>query len=214
VRFVGNTMIDSLRRFENEALGRAAWARYGCRPREYVLVTLHRPSNVDDEARLGGIVDGLCSLAAEPPIIFPVHPRTRSRLAAGPGLGRLEGCGVRCIDPVGYLDFLSLEVGAGTVVTDSGGVQEETSALGIPCYTLRANTERPITISHGTNVLLGDDPNRLRDVKVSMRPAVPCAIPLWDGHAADRAADAIVAEFPAVVSEMSVLAESSTMALA
>ena len=214
VRFVGNTMIDSLRRFEGVARARAIWARYGFRPREYVLVTLHRPSNVDDETRLAGIVDGLCSMAAEAAIIFPVHPRTRARLAAGAALNRLENAGVRCVEPVGYLDFVSLEAGAGTVVTDSGGVQEEASALGVPCYTFRANTERPITISHGTNVLLGDDPNRLGEVKLSRRPPVPCVIPLWDGHAAERAADSIIADFPAVVPELSVLAKSSTAALA
>jgi UDP-N-acetylglucosamine 2-epimerase (non-hydrolysing) len=214
IRFVGNTMIDSLRRFEAAARARALWARYGFRPREYMLVTLHRPSNVDDEARLAGIVDGLCSMAAEAPIIFPVHPRTRARLAAGAALNRLENAGVRCAEPVGYLDFLSLEAGAGAVVTDSGGVQEEAAVLGVPCYTLRANTERPITISHGTNVLLGDDPNRLCEVKLPSRPPVPCVIPLWDGHAAERAADAIAAEFPAVVPVMPVLAKSSTAALA
>ena len=114
---------------------------------------------------------------------------------------------MRCVDPVGYLDFLSLETGAGTIVTDSGGVQEEASALGVPCYTLRANTERPITISRGTNVLLGDDPERLGEVTPSPRPPTPCAIPLWDGHAAERAADAILTAFNEV-------AESSTAALA
>ena len=207
VRFVGNTMIDSLRRLEAAARARAIWSHHGLTPRDYVLVTLHRPSNVDDLVRLAGIVNGLCSLAAEAPVVFPVHPRTRARLAAGRALERLEKAGVRCVEPVGYLDFLSLEGGAGTIVTDSGGVQEEASALGIPCYTLRANTERPVTISHGTNVLLGDDPDRLREVKLSRRPPAPCAIPLWDGHAAERAADAIVAAFPATV-------QSSAAALA
>jgi UDP-N-acetylglucosamine 2-epimerase (non-hydrolysing) len=198
VCFVGNTMIDSLRRLEATARARAVWSHYGLTPRNYVLVTLHRPANVDDPARLAGIVNGLCLLAAEAPVVFPVHPRTRARLAAGTALERLERTGVRCVEPVGYLDFLSLQSGAGTIVTDSGGVQEEASALGIPCYTLRASTERPITISHGTNVLLGDDPHRLREVKLSGRPPTPCAIPLWDGHAAKRAADAIVAAFPAI----------------
>jgi UDP-N-acetylglucosamine 2-epimerase (non-hydrolysing) len=199
IRFVGNTMIDSLRRFEAAARDRAVWSRHGVTPRRYMLVTLHRPSNVDDPARLAQIVNGLCALANEAPIIFPVHPRTRARLTTGGALERLETAGVRCIDPVGYLDFLSLQVGAGTIVTDSGGVQEEAAALGISCYTLRANTERPITISHGTNVLLGDNPERLREVKLSSHPPTPCAIPLWDGHAGERAADAILAAFPALV---------------
>jgi UDP-N-acetylglucosamine 2-epimerase (non-hydrolysing) len=198
VRFVGNTMIDSLRRFEAAARDRAAWSRHGVKQREYVLVTLHRPSNVDDPVRLAAIVNGLCRLATEAPVLFPVHPRTRSRLAARRALERFEDAGVRCLDPVGYLDFLSLQSGAGTIVTDSGGVQEEASALGVPCYTLRANTERPITITRGTNVLLGDDPERLNDVTVSRHPPTPCVIPLWDGHAAERAADAILHAFPEV----------------
>ena len=214
VRFVGNTMIDSLRRFEGAARVRTAWARYGLRHCEYVLVTLHRPSNVDHGPRLAGIVDGLCAIAVDAPVVFPVHPRTRARLADAAALDRLESAGVTCAEPVGYLDFLSLQVGAGTIITDSGGVQEEASALGIPCYTLRANTERPITISNGTNVLLGDDPWCLHKLKLSRRPPVPCVIPLWDGRAAERAADAIVAEFPAVVGQLPVLAKPSIAALA
>ncbi len=198
VRYVGNTMIDSLRRFEGTARARATWRRYGLEAGDYMLVTLHRPSNVDDPARLGGIVDALCTLASDAPIVFPVHPRTRARLGAGADLERLETAGVRCTEPVGYLDFLSLQAGAGTIVTDSGGVQEEASALGVPCYTLRANTERPVTISHGTNVLLGDDPAALLGVRLSRRPPAPCAIPLWDGHAAERAADAVLTAFPDV----------------
>jgi UDP-N-acetylglucosamine 2-epimerase (non-hydrolysing) len=214
VRFVGNTMIDSLRRFEHTARGRAVWARHGLGCGEYVLVTLHRPSNVDDETRLAGIVAALCSLAAEAPIIFPIHPRTRAKLSTGDALDRLEKSGVRCVEPVGYLDFVSLEAGAGAVVTDSGGVQEETSALGVPCYTLRANTERPITISRGTNALLGDDPTSLRNVKLNRRGPVPCVIPLWDGHAAQRAADAIIRAFPAVLAEASAVTASPTAARA
>jgi UDP-N-acetylglucosamine 2-epimerase (non-hydrolysing) len=199
VRFVGNTMIDSLRRFESAARDRTVWSRHGVEERHYVLVTLHRPSNVDDPARLAAIIDGLCKLATKAPVLFPVHPRTRSRLVARGAMTRLEESGVRCLDPAGYLDFLSLESGAGTIITDSGGVQEEASALGIPCYTLRANTERPITISRGTNLLLGDDPDRLSEVKVSHHPPTPCVIPMWDGHAAERAADAVVAAWPEVL---------------
>jgi UDP-N-acetylglucosamine 2-epimerase (non-hydrolysing) len=198
VHYVGNTMIDSLRRFEARARERAACMRYAVEPGNYILITLHRPSNVDDPDRLAAIVDALCSLAAEAPIIFPVHPRTRARLTASSGLERLEAARVRCIEPVGYLDFLSLQGAAGTIVTDSGGVQEEASALGVVCYTLRANTERPVTISHGTNVLLGDDPSNLLRVRLTRQPPTPCAIPLWDGHAAQRAADAIVTAFPTV----------------
>jgi UDP-N-acetylglucosamine 2-epimerase (non-hydrolysing) len=198
VRYVGNTMIDSLRRFEASARERAGWSQYGVEAGGYVLVTLHRPSNVDAPAQLAAIVDALCALAAEAPVVFPVHPRTRARLAAGAQLERLEAAGVRCTEPVGYLDFLSLQAGAGAIATDSGGVQEEAAALGVPCYTLRTSTERPVTISHGTNVLLGDDPARLLDVRLARRPPAPCAIPLWDGHAGERAADAVLTAFPAV----------------
>ncbi len=130
------------------------------RERGYVLVTLHRPSNVDDPARLAGIVQGLEGLAAHSPVVFPIHPRTRARLAEDGGLDRLEAAGVACIEPVAYLEFLSLQAGAGAIVTDSGGVQEEASALGVSCFTFRPNTERPVTLTHGTNVLLGEDPPR------------------------------------------------------
>jgi UDP-N-acetylglucosamine 2-epimerase (non-hydrolysing) len=196
IRYVGNTMIDSLRRFEAVARDRAVWARHSVGRQEYVLVTLHRPSNVDEPSRLARIVEALARLAQDAPIIFPVHPRTRARLAAGGDLERLAAAGVRCTEPVGYLDFLSLQLGAGAIATDSGGIQEEAAALGIPCYTLRANTERPVTISHGTNVLLGDDPSRLLEVRVAQHPPTPCAVPLWDGHAAERAAQAILEAFP------------------
>lgn len=192
---VGNTMIDSLRRCEQRARELQTWKRAGVRERSYVLVTLHRPGNVDDPPRLAAIVSGLVGLAAHAPVIFPVHPRTRARLADDGGLARLEAAGVRCIDPLGYLEFLSLEAGAGAIVTDSGGVQEEASALGVSCFTFRPNTERPITLTHGTNVLLADDPAALADVRPSPHPPTPCAIPLWDGHAGDRVADVLVANY-------------------
>jgi UDP-N-acetylglucosamine 2-epimerase (non-hydrolysing) len=200
VRYVGNTMIDSLRRFEGKARDRATWRTHGVEEGKYVLVTLHRPSNVDEPHQLSEIVAALIAIGQRSPIVFPVHPRTRARLSDAGLLARLNTAGVRCIDPVGYLDFLSLQAGAGAIVTDSGGIQEEASALGIACYTLRANTERPVTISHGTNTLLGDIPSALLGVLPSGHPPTPCAIPLWDGHAAQRAAAALVAEFPAIAS--------------
>ena len=201
VRYVGNTMIDSLRRYETQARERAAWRAHGVEQGKYVLVTLHRPSNVDEPGRLSEIVTALAAVGAEAPVIFPVHPRTRARLVDADLLGGLTEAGVCCIDPLGYLDFLSLQAGAGAIVTDSGGVQEEASALGVDCYTLRANTERPVTMTHGTNELLGDTPAALLRVRPSGRPPTPCAIPLWDGHAAERAADALVASYPAIVAD-------------
>jgi UDP-N-acetylglucosamine 2-epimerase (non-hydrolysing) len=198
VHYVGNTMIDSLRRFECKARDRARWRTHEVDEGEYLLVTLHRPSNVDEPGRLSAIVTALTALGRRFPIVFPVHPRTRARLCDASLLTTLEAAGVRCIDPAGYLDFLSLQAGAGAIVTDSGGIQEEASALGIRCYTLRANTERPVTITHGTNTLLGDRPSALLGVHLSGHPPTPSAIPLWDGHAAERAAAALLAEFPAI----------------
>jgi UDP-N-acetylglucosamine 2-epimerase (non-hydrolysing) len=198
VHFVGNTMIDSLRRCEKRALALKAWEKVGVAERSYVLVTLHRPSNVDDLARLSAIVDGLVGLAGHSPVVFPIHPRTRARLAEDGGLARLEEAGVSCIEPVAYLEFLSLQAGAGAIVTDSGGVQEEASALGVSCFTFRPNTERPVTLTHGTNVLLGDDPAEIAEVRPANHPPTPCAIPLWDGRAAERVADVLVANYALV----------------
>jgi UDP-N-acetylglucosamine 2-epimerase (non-hydrolysing) len=189
LHYVGNTMIDSLRKYEHAARRRALWRRLGLTERDYVLITLHRPSNVDRPTRLTAIVDGICQLARQTPVVFPLHPRTRAKLHGAHQLRRLEDTGVMCTEPLGYLDFLSLETTAGAVLTDSGGIQEETTALGIPCYTLRPNTERPITLTRGTNTLLGDDPAKIATVRSSPHPPTPCAIPRWDGHAGQRIAD-------------------------
>jgi UDP-N-acetylglucosamine 2-epimerase (non-hydrolysing) len=189
---VGNTMIDSLRRCERKARDRKVWEAVGVPQSGYVLVTLHRPSNVDVPERLSQITAALMGLARHCPIVFPIHPRTRARLVAAGELEALEGAGVRCIEPQGYLDFLSLQAGAGAVLTDSGGVQEETSALGVSCFTFRPNTERPVTLTHGTNVLLGDDPAEILHVRPANWAPTPCAIPLWDGHAAERVAGVLV----------------------
>jgi UDP-N-acetylglucosamine 2-epimerase (non-hydrolysing) len=197
---VGNTMIDSLRRLEGRARSLRTWERLGLEPRGFVLVTLHRPSNVDDPERLAGIVHGLGELARRAPVSFPVHPRTRARLE-GTGLAAaLESSGVAVVEPLGYLEFLSLETAAGAVLTDSGGIQEETSALGVPCYTLRANTERPVTLTLGTNTLLGDDPASIARVEIPAAPPGPSDIPGWDGRAGERAAG-ILAEFLGAVPE-------------
>ncbi|MEA2125990.1 MAG: hypothetical protein QOI80_2772 [Solirubrobacteraceae bacterium] len=192
VHLVGNTMIDSLRRFETVASARAVWERIGLEPATYVLVTLHRPSNVDDPQRLRELVRRLVELGEDKAVVFPIHPRTRGALADADLLGDLERAGVRLLEPLGYLDFLSLELGAGAALTDSGGIQEETSALGVRCFTLRANTERPITLEAGSNVLLGDDPAAITQVVLTRRSIRrPGEIPYWDGLAADRAADVL-----------------------
>lgn len=201
VHYVGNTMIDTLRRCEAHARARSAWRRFGAAETEYVLVTLHRPSNVDDPAQLARVVRALIALSARAPVVFPIHPRTRLRLDETGGFSRLRAAGVRTAPPLGYLDFLSLEAGAGAIVTDSGGVQEEAAALGVPCYTLRDSTERPVTLTHGTNTLIGDDPAAIAAVRPSRRPPTPCAIPLWDGRAAGRVADVIETALAPRVSE-------------
>jgi UDP-N-acetylglucosamine 2-epimerase (non-hydrolysing) len=193
VHFVGNTMIDSLRRFERVAAARAPWRALRLRRGTYVLVTLHRPSNVDDAAQLRSIVEALGELAATTPVLFPLHPRTRTRLDGYGLTAELVRSGVRCLAPVGYLDFLGLELGAGAIVTDSGGVQEEASALGVPCYTLRRNTERPVTISHGTNTLIGDDAAAIAAIRVEGLVRRRVSIDGWDGQAGERIARCVAA---------------------
>jgi UDP-N-acetylglucosamine 2-epimerase (non-hydrolysing) len=198
VHVTGSTAVDSVRRWERRALDRAVWQRYGLARGSYALVTLHRPANVDDDERLARIVEALAALAVEVPVVFPLHPRTRARLKPMGDAHRLLAAGVLCGPPLGYLDFLSLQAGAGAVVTDSGTVQEETSALGVRCYTLRASTERTITLTHGTNALLGDDPRDVADIRPWPGDPTPCAIPLWDGRAGERVADALVANYALV----------------
>ena len=144
---------------------------------------------MDDKERLHGIVDGLARLAGTGvKVVFPMHPRTEAALDESGWLERLRTSGVRCCGPLGYLDFLSIEAAAGAILTDSGGVQEESTALGVSCFTLRTSTERPITITHGTNIVIGDDPRAIREVRPTGQPPVPCVVPLWDGHAGERIA--------------------------
>ena len=187
--FVGNTMIDSLLAHLDAARAEAPWEKLGVRPGDYGLVTLHRPALVDDPVVLAATVDALIALAATTPIVFPVHPRTGARLAALGHGARLEEAGVALAPPLGYLAFLGLEAEASFVLTDSGGVQEETSALGIRCFTLRDTTERPITVELGTNTVLGARPERIAEIPELLRtPREPEPIPLWDGRAGERAA--------------------------
>jgi UDP-N-acetylglucosamine 2-epimerase (non-hydrolysing) len=160
-------------------------------------MTLHRPSNVDREATLRGLVGAIAEVARRLPILFPVHPRTRKALEMleGQGVsltfgkGVIAQSGIHCMDPLGYLDFMALVAGSRIVLTDSGGIQEETTALGIPCLTLRENTERPVTVTHGTNRLVGTSPARIVEeaTKILETPAGPSSPPpLWDGRASER----------------------------
>jgi UDP-N-acetylglucosamine 2-epimerase (non-hydrolysing) len=160
-------------------------------PGRYAVATLHRPSNVDDPAALARILSALARVAREVPVVFPAHPRTRARLA-DPAAARSTAA-LRVVEPLGYLELLSLTSGAAVVLTDSGGLQEEATALGAPCLTLRDRTERPVTVSEGTNEVVGTDPERI--VAAALRaladPRAPRCPALWDGRAADRAAEAI-----------------------
>lgn len=195
IHLVGNVMIDSLKRLLPRAdpglilrrLGLPADARY-------VLVTLHRPATVDEGAVLREVLEVLAEAARRIPVIFPVHPRTRGRLAAVGG----AAAGLHLTPPLGYLDFLSLEKTAALVITDSGGVQEETAWLGVPCLTFRDGTERPVTVAAGTNTVVGRDASRLRNAiesALSDHEREPCRRPhLWDGHAAERIAAVLTRE--------------------
>jgi UDP-N-acetylglucosamine 2-epimerase (non-hydrolysing) len=190
IHFVGNVMIDSLRHFlpiaQQSRVGHDLALVQGESWRRFAVLTLHRPSNVDSIEKLSPLLAVIDQIAAEVPVIFPVHPRTQQRIAAG---GIRHSPHLRLIPPVGYLDFLCLLSRSTFVLTDSGGIQEETTALGVPCLTLRENTERPITISQGTNLLVGTDPNKIiaaaRDILAGKGKAgrIP---PLWDGKAAER----------------------------
>ncbi len=189
MHFVGNTMIDTLVALEDRFRAAGTAAKLGVKPGEYVLVTLHRPALVDGEL-LAETVRRLAELAREMPVVFPVHPRTRKKMEAIES----EHPGLLLTEPLGYVDFLSLIADAGAVLTDSGGIQEETTYLGIPCFTLRDNTERPVTIRAGTNTLLGLDPSAIATIPAALseRALAPSEPPpLWDGHAAERIADVI-----------------------
>jgi len=197
IHVVGNTMIDSVFRHLPLAIARKPWTSLGVEPNRFALVTLHRPALVDDLDLLRRVVDALSELASRLSVIFPVHPRTEARLAAaGLGSDYLSRTGIRFCPPIGYLEFLGLEAKAAFVLTDSGGIQEETSALGVPCFTLRDTTERPVTVERGTNTVLGVDPERIREIPQMLeeKSARGRQIPLWDGRAGTRAAG-VIAEF-------------------
>ena len=192
IHFVGNTMIDTLVAMEDRFRGLGAAAGIGLTAGDYLLVTLHRPALVDGPGLLD-VLDQLSRIASELPVVFPVHPRTRERME-----NTTLAPAVRLLDPLGYLEFLSLQADAGAVLTDSGGVQEESTYLGIPCFTLRENTERPVTVRAGTNTLLGLDPARIADIPSAVRQGVHSVHPPpgWDGHAAERIA-AVICGAPA-----------------
>jgi UDP-N-acetylglucosamine 2-epimerase (non-hydrolysing) len=193
IHFVGNVMIDTLLAHRSAAAGSDALERLGVHADGYAVLTLHRPANVDEPAVLRGILEPLAALALTMPVVFPVHPRTRAALSGHQSL-LAAGQGIRLVDPLGYLDFVRLMSDARLVLTDSGGIQEETTILGVPCVTIRQNTERPVTVTHGTNRLAGTTSDGIRKTIATVLAAdrmIVAPPPLWDGRASERIAETL-----------------------
>jgi UDP-N-acetylglucosamine 2-epimerase (non-hydrolysing) len=197
IHFVGNVMIDCLEEFRPLWERSLIHDRLGLKRDEYGIVTLHRPTNVDDAGTLQGLIGALTIVARKIPVVFPVHPRTRKRIEAMDGSisvswfgsEHLPIKGLCCLDSLGYLDFMALLANARIVLTDSGGLQEETTALGVPCLTLRESTERPVTVTHGTNRVIGASPSRIvEEALQALKSPGPILAPppLWDGKASQR----------------------------
>ncbi|KRE35481.1 UDP-N-acetyl glucosamine 2-epimerase [Janibacter sp. Soil728] len=186
IHFVGNPMIDTLLKHKDSFDSESARREVGI-DGDYIVATLHRPGNVDDPDDVAELVAAMHAVADQAEVVIPLHPRGRARLEEA---GFLDHDRVRVIDPMGYLEFMGLVRGAAAVVTDSGGVQEETTILGVPCLTLRPNTERPVTITHGTNQLVTREtlPDRVREVLATGPLTEWDTPPLWDGHAGERIA--------------------------
>jgi UDP-N-acetylglucosamine 2-epimerase (non-hydrolysing) len=189
VHVVGNVMVDTLLSNLSRARESGVVERLGLTSGGYGVVTLHRPANVDDPASLTRLIDALNTVAVDLPLVFPVHPRTREAMA-----GYDVSTNLKLLPPAGYLDFVALQADAALVLTDSGGIQEETTVLGVPCLTLRDNTERPITVTEGTNRVIGRDPGRIVDAvqEVLRNRPEPRRPALWDGKAGERIAEVLV----------------------
>jgi UDP-N-acetylglucosamine 2-epimerase (non-hydrolysing) len=193
VERVGNVMIDCLEMLRPRFQAADTARRFQLAGKKYGIITMHRPSNVDHEARLGDLLDAIERTTRSLPLLFPLHPRTRMRLTEFGLMSRLEATGAKIAEPLGYIDFMSLVLNAAAVITDSGGLQEETTYLGIPCFTLRENTERPITITQGTNQLtqLTDLPARVAATLTSTTSTPRSAPQLWDGRTAGRVLESL-----------------------
>jgi UDP-N-acetylglucosamine 2-epimerase (non-hydrolysing) len=205
IYFVGNVMIDTLMHFRHKAARSAILDSMKLEDKAYILLTLHRPSNVDSPEIFKKILSGLTEISQHLPIIFPSHPRTRKMISKF-NLDKYfkyseapfpvdHSKGILLVDPLGYLDFLKMMTQAKIVLTDSGGIQEETTILGVPCLTLRENTERPVTVSEGTNIIVGTNPDTMirECLKILSHEIKKPQIPqFWDGHAAERIVDVLV----------------------
>jgi UDP-N-acetylglucosamine 2-epimerase (non-hydrolysing) len=195
VFMVGNVMIDTLLAHRDEAIAMDVPGSLGLVSNDYGVLTLHRPSNVDDGAVLDGLFTAIAAVAADVPLVFPVHPRTRRALDRSMALQRLVDDGrIRLLDPLGYLEFIGLMASSRVVLTDSGGIQEETTVLGIPCLTLRTTTERPVTIAEGTNCLVGTDPAAIIAAweEIKTNGAAGRVPRYWDGSAARRIVETLL----------------------
>lgn len=193
VHLTGNVMIDTLRACLGRARSLGFRAKLGLEPKAYAVLTLHRPTNVDAPDALARVLEPIAELGERLPVVFPVHPRTRGALRR---IGLADHGGLRVFEPLGYLEFLSLMADAALVLTDSGGIQEETTVLGVPCVTLRENTERPVTVLEGTNRIGGTEPGRIRAaIREALESPVGGRLPeLWDGKAAERIVSILAAE--------------------
>ncbi len=198
VHLVGSTIADEMRRAERLAHGLDAWRRHELGRGSYVLVLLRHAARCGDDERLARMVEALALLARRTRVVLPMSAHLRERLESMGDVHRLEAAGVLLLPPQGYLDVVSLQLGAGAIVTDSSIVQEVTSALGVRCFTVGEATDRAITVSHGTNVLLGGDAAEIAEVSPSAALPVRCAIPMWDGRASRRIAEALAANYALV----------------
>jgi len=204
IHFVGNVMVDTLLRHRERAERSDILARLELRPKQYATVTLHRPGNVDTRDALASILSTLERIGRDQPVVFPVHPRTRANLMAMGLRSQLEGISnLRCLEPLGYLDFLKVMADSTVVLTDSGGIQEETTILGVPCLTLRDSTERPITLTQGTNRLTGNSADAILAAYQAVRRHPPHGSTprLWDGRAAYRIIEILLEKTPTATIE-------------
>ncbi|MCX5801664.1 MAG: UDP-N-acetylglucosamine 2-epimerase (non-hydrolyzing) [Candidatus Eisenbacteria bacterium] len=195
IHFVGNVMIDCLERHKEIAWKSRVLEKLSLKEKDYAVLTLHRPSNVDDAETLSGILSAVEKIQRRLPVVFPVHPRTRKNLTSGSARKTIESSkSLILLEPLGYIDFLRLLLSSRLILTDSGGIQEESTVLGVPCLTLRENTERPVTVTSGTNTIVGTDPDRIIHEAfetIDGRGKEGRVPPLWDGNASSRIASVI-----------------------